>query len=64
MSEQVSSDNSNTIFERISLLEDMRMEYDQQSILQAIYANTVPLEVTAVVRSIHTPSVLIFQYFY
>lgn len=49
MLEQISSDNSNIVFERISLLEDMRLEYDQRSILQAIYGNAVPLEATSVV---------------
>lgn len=52
MLEQVSSDNSNTVFERISLLEDMRLEYEQRCILQSFHASTVPLEATAVVSFI------------
>ena len=50
MLEQVSSDNSNTVLERISLLEDMRVEYDQSSILETLNMNAVPLESTAEVR--------------
>lgn len=53
MLEQVSSDNSNTVLERISLLEDMRVEYDQKSIFEALYMNAVPLEATTEVRTYH-----------
>lgn len=46
MLEQNSSDNSNIVFERISLLEDMKTEWDQKSIYETLHMNVIPLEAT------------------
>lgn len=60
MLEETPSDNCNAVFERISLVQDMRLECDQRSMLQNLSTNAVLLEATSVV-SVHFFYVLCVQ---
>lgn len=52
MLDQIVSDNSDVFFERISLLEDMKTEYDQKSIFEKLSMDVTPLGATSVVSNL------------
>lgn len=49
--EQLKNDNADVSFERISLLEDMKSEWEQKSLYEGFYMSTAPLDSTKVVST-------------
>lgn len=57
--EQIKNDNADISFERISLLEDMKSEWDQKSLYEGFCINTAPLDSTVTVSN--TSSMTVFN---
>lgn len=49
MLDKISSDNINLVFDRISLLEDMKTEWDQKCIFHQYVKNAITLESSFIV---------------
>ena len=49
MLDNIASDSANAVFNRISLIEDMKSEWFQESVLRSLHMNVVRLDSSAMV---------------